>query len=344
MSTSVPSVVSIFDIALIEVVSRLNFTNLWELVLRDQNSQLCGNEPPVSVDAVIAFMDSNPGLERLEDCLQECSYYSGVLPPSVMLAIGRHPYLKTLLVNVSVLCHPGLFQCLLSVCQRSIQELEVDYFATRNLAAPNVDIAGRMDAVLLLTTFPNLKELDLGSVKIFTRDLLDSSKKKTKLCLQHWKSFDSVETVARQWNCPPAFRVEEGNMMNWWRHWSWALKVMIAVLNAYLQDGEVEVDPYAVHALTLADAYHLARDLRDLREQQEENAAILFYVCILAVFVAIAAVAPARGLNGRSFNLIRRGDAPGTTLKADTRTGGSYKALNDCPGSCETGKGKGRRG
>ncbi|KAI9236975.1 MAG: hypothetical protein BYD32DRAFT_452069 [Podila humilis] len=106
----------------------------------------------------------------------------------------------------------------------------------------------------------------------------------------------------------------------------------VQMLSEYLQDGEDEADPYAVQVPDLS-VHILLRD--------EE---ILFYVCILAVLVAIAAVAPARGLNGRSFNLIRRGDAPGTTLKADTRTGGRYKALSDCPGSCEMGKGKGRRG
>ncbi|KFH63698.1 hypothetical protein MVEG_10391 [Podila verticillata NRRL 6337] len=135
----------------IEQVSCLVLTTLQELVLYSENFEKTEDGNPVrelnvgfkrtfstrlacgsseyGCDAVIALMDNNPDLERLEICLLEHIYYSGVLSPSLMLATERHSSLKDSLGDFQSIMSPAtFFQCLLSVCQKSIQELEVDYF------------------------------------------------------------------------------------------------------------------------------------------------------------------------------------------------------------------------
>ncbi|KAF9301482.1 hypothetical protein BG003_002813, partial [Podila horticola] len=93
------------------------------------------------------------------------------------------------------------------------------------------------DAVLLLTTFPNLKELHLGCVNIYARDIVAQDPSSLqKLLMQSWKDLDSIETVAREWgeDCPLPFRAE-GNTIDWWQHWTRAQKFMSAVRSEYQQ-------------------------------------------------------------------------------------------------------------
>ncbi|KAF9383903.1 hypothetical protein CPC16_008701 [Podila verticillata] len=88
------------------------------------------------------------------------------------------------------------------------------------------------DIVSILATFPNLKELDVEDIKISVRSTLGVYKP-----LQD-KDIDSIETVARGWD--PAllhlqqFRQQQwGDMSEWWRWWSRALRFMKAIRDEY---------------------------------------------------------------------------------------------------------------
>ncbi|KAF9303878.1 hypothetical protein BG003_001852, partial [Podila horticola] len=112
----------------LEQISRLNFTDLRELVLLDEHyGDGYFDRVPVSIDTVVALVDNNPDLQSLEICLPEYNYHSGVLSASLMLAIERHPSLRKLSWRIPYDHASGdFFKCLLSVCQRAIQELNVD--------------------------------------------------------------------------------------------------------------------------------------------------------------------------------------------------------------------------
>jgi len=87
------------------------------------------------------------------------------------------------------------------------------------------------DVVSILATFPNLKELDLGGVKIYIRSTVGVYKP-----LQD-KDIDSMETVVRDWDPILMYQQQEeesqDDMPEWWRLWSRDLRWMKALRDEY---------------------------------------------------------------------------------------------------------------
>ncbi|KAF9309224.1 hypothetical protein BG003_010020 [Podila horticola] len=86
------------------------------------------------------------------------------------------------------------------------------------------------DVVSIIATFPNLKELHLGSVRIYTQTgNLDHQEQ-----LLQVKDLDSMDTVVRDWDPEHTYR-PQGDMADWWSYWSRALRFMKAVREEYYQ-------------------------------------------------------------------------------------------------------------
>lgn len=95
------------------------------------------------------------------------------------------------------------------------------------------------DVPPVLAAFPRLRELDLGSVRVFVEERTEGEQ--GCLCLQDEEELDSMATVARQWDCRPEFQ-ERGGMGDWWEHWSLALSFMKRVQKAYVEYGQKNCD------------------------------------------------------------------------------------------------------
>ncbi|KAF9333616.1 hypothetical protein BG006_003387 [Podila minutissima] len=83
------------------------------------------------------------------------------------------------------------------------------------------------DVVSIVATFPNLKELRVESVRIYTQGgrggTLDHQEQPLKD-----KELDSMDTVVQDWD-PEEIDRQGGDMVDWWRYWSQALRFMKAV-------------------------------------------------------------------------------------------------------------------
>ncbi|KAF9376350.1 hypothetical protein CPB97_010870 [Podila verticillata] len=206
---------------------------------------------------------------------------------------------------------------------KSLQWLHVPYMTESNQVLRIVDVLASSsresleslgismeavtaeDVVYILATFPHLKELDVGSVRIYTRTTPGVYEP-----LQD-KDLNSMEMVVRDWDLTRLYRQHqeqhryEGDMDEWWSQWSRALRFMKAVRDEYHQyqqelrpscrDQRISIlmqfmypvqafmtraqrleylqatGPEAKHArgFTLMDAYRLARGMVERKEEYE---------------------------------------------------------------------------
>ncbi|KAG0349512.1 hypothetical protein BG005_010947 [Podila minutissima] len=115
----------------------------------------------------------------------------------------------------------------------------VDVLATSGGRCESLEVLGvgmtavsAKDVVSIVATFPNLKELRVGSVRIYIQGGRGGGGRGGTLDHQEQplqdKELDSMDTVVQDWDPEETFR-EGGDMADWWRYWSQALRFMKAV-------------------------------------------------------------------------------------------------------------------
>ncbi|KAG0037057.1 hypothetical protein BGZ82_003230 [Podila clonocystis] len=91
--------------------------------------------------------------------------------------------------------------------------------------------------VACLVTFPNLKEINVVSVKIRVWDAKDSSHRPPRV-QSTIEDLDSLDTVVQDWEPSQNDYVWVGSICNWWKEWTGALHFMQAVLKTYQRDSQ----------------------------------------------------------------------------------------------------------
>ncbi|KAG0342711.1 hypothetical protein BG000_002056 [Podila horticola] len=111
-----------------------------------------------------------------------------------------------------------------SLTDSSLQTLEV-LGLSKSIAAEEV--------VSVLSTFPNLNEVDVDSVKIYVRDTEAPSQ-----IMQSIEDLGSDKVIVQEWDPSQVYRADE-TISEWWEHWTNAQLFMTSVASAYAhQSGQ----------------------------------------------------------------------------------------------------------
>ncbi|KAG0345096.1 hypothetical protein BG004_003960 [Podila humilis] len=92
--------------------------------------------------------------------------------------------------------------------------------------------------VSILRDFPNLKELDFGSVKIYVGDRLN--RPSDEPCSQTGKELGSEKTIASHWECPKESQIQ-CTIVDWWSFWVEGVRFMNDVRREYRRQFLEEV-------------------------------------------------------------------------------------------------------
>ncbi|KAF9331040.1 hypothetical protein BG006_006072 [Podila minutissima] len=127
------------------------------------------------------------------------------------------------------------------------ESLEVIAIGLQYISAP--------DAVQIIKTFPNLRVLDLGCLRIFVHDL--SSEDSQTGCLQSRADLRSLDIVVKEW-APYSATMQYTEMDFWWSAWNEAQQFMDSFVRFYRQwSGQPPLRP--VHMRFMYPLKHFMR-------------------------------------------------------------------------------------
>ncbi|OAQ26182.1 hypothetical protein K457DRAFT_22585 [Linnemannia elongata AG-77] len=89
------------------------------------------------------------------------------------------------------------------------------------------------DVISIIGSFPNLKEIDMGSVQIHLRDYVGST---FESYVPGADDRSLEDCIVRDWD-PLKLDKPHGGMSQWWDHWTKAKQFMCAVSSAYVQQS-----------------------------------------------------------------------------------------------------------
>ncbi|KAG0017211.1 hypothetical protein BGZ81_010850 [Podila clonocystis] len=118
-----------------------------------------------------------------------------------------------------------------SLAASSLQTLEVLGLST-TIAAE--------DLILVLSIFPNLREIDIDSVKIYVRDTEAPSQ-----ILQSIKDLGSDKVIVQDWDPSHVYRADE-TISEWWEYWTKVQLFMTSVVSAHAQQSNQSA-PRRIH-------------------------------------------------------------------------------------------------
>lgn len=182
------------------------------------------NQCPDLQEVALDFSSQNSGeiLELLAGCptLRGLDLRNGRHGMDYAVEIQRFRKLQRLYIpQVS----PDQFERILSsLTESSLQTLEV--------LGLSMSIADE-DVISVLSTFPNLKEIDVDSAKIYVQD--------TEVPFQTLQSIEDLgsdKVVVQDWDPSQVYRADE-TISEWWDHWIYAQKFMTSVARAYAQQS-----------------------------------------------------------------------------------------------------------
>ncbi|KAG0013006.1 hypothetical protein BGZ81_001280 [Podila clonocystis] len=130
-------------------------------------------------------------------------------------------------VRLPVLDH----QTLSLLAASSLHSLEVLSLDTHSFPSPKLMVTS-------LATFPNLKEINVDSVKIRIWNAKDSPHRPLRV-QSTMEDLESLDTVVQDWEPSHDGNRWLGSICNWWREWTDALHFMQAVLRAYQRDSQL---------------------------------------------------------------------------------------------------------
>ncbi|KAG0076872.1 hypothetical protein BGZ93_000319 [Podila epicladia] len=188
--------------------------------------------PEVDLDEVVAILTSCPTLRGVS--LLGKSYYG---MRWVNWFRQFHQMQRVDIPSVD----KGMVQqiiCLLAESSRHSLEvlgLDYSYYSNRDYyTSPD-------DVVTWLETFPNLKTIELGSMRIHIWDVNESVRRSPHI--QNVENLDSLDSVVRDWDISQRSRKYPGTILSWWYYWSRDLRFMQA-LRAQLKRSQ---QPRLIH-------------------------------------------------------------------------------------------------
>lgn len=190
----------------------------------------------IETQALEVLAGSCPSLQELD---LGYSWWSGYYDA---VELARFPHLRSVRLLVYKMDTIQFQQVVNILKESSLKSLELLGLQGRSMSIKGV--------IAILNTFSNLKELDLGSVRIYARSrgggggggdgsaVIDQDQDQEP-CVQSLGQLYSMSTIIQNWD-PSQRDRPTGDRADWWHHWNRAVTLMKAVREEYVRHHQLE--------------------------------------------------------------------------------------------------------